>query len=279
MNRLESPFDADDPDVVSVIDDLPLWSAPFGIRLLQAVRMRKNIRALDVGSGLGFPSVELSQRLGHTCQVCAVDPWAAANDRARHKIRVWKLTNLHVIDAKAESMPFADRCFDLVVSNNGTNNVADEECAFREIERVAAPGAQIVLTMNLPDTMNEFYDAYRKVLGEMRKTAELARLERHIHEKRKPLAHTQSLLEKAGLVVAHVHHDSFVLRYNDGSTMLNSPLIRFAFLPPWVSVLEPRDVEPVFEAIEHMLNRGAEASGEFRMTVPWVCIDARKPGA
>ena len=98
-----------------------------------------------------------------------------------------------------------------------------------------------------------------------------------IHEKRKPLSHTRSMLEQAGLEILHVHHDSFVLRYNDGSTMLASPVIRFAFLPPWVSVLAPEDVKPVFDAIEPALNRVAADTGEFPLTVPWICIDARKP--
>jgi SAM-dependent methyltransferase len=92
MGRLESEYDVEDPDVVSVIDDAPLWSAPFGLRLLEVVRMRKNIRALDVGSGLGFPLVELAQRLGPTCKVYGIDPWTPANERARMKVRVWART-------------------------------------------------------------------------------------------------------------------------------------------------------------------------------------------
>jgi len=275
MKPRQSLFDENDPDVISVIDDLPLWSAPFGFRLLQAVRMRKNLRVLDVGSGLGFPSVELSQRLGESCRVYAIDPWKAANERARRKITVWRLTNLHLIEAKAERMPFPDRFFDLVVSNNGTNNVADEVETYREIVRVSKPGAQVVLTMNLPETMIEFYDVYRSVLREMDKPDELERLELHIHEKRKPFSHTRSLLEKAGLEIVQVHHDSFVLRFNDGSTMLSSPLIRIGFLPPWLNVLAPEAVKPVFDAIETALNDVAAEAGELSLTVPWICIDAR----
>jgi ubiquinone/menaquinone biosynthesis C-methylase UbiE len=278
MKPRRSLFDENDPDVISVLDDLPLWSAPFGFRLLDAVRMRKDMRVLDVGSGLGFPSVELSQRLGDSCRVYAIDPWRAANRRARHKITVWKLDNLHLIEANAERIPFPDRFFDLVVSNNGTNNVAHETETYGEIVRVSKPGAQVVLTMNLPETMNEFYEVYRRVLREMNKPAELERLEQHIHEKRKPPSHTRTMLERVGLEIVHVHHDSFVLRYNDGSTLLTSPLIRIGFLPPWLNVLAPEDVKAVFDAIEHALNDIAVASGALSLTVPWVCVDARKPG-
>jgi hypothetical protein len=84
------------------------------------------------------------------------------------------------------------------------------------------------------------------------------------------------LIESVGLEVVNVHHDSFSLRYSDGSAMLDSPLIKLAFLRSWMDVLAPSDVKPVFEVIEGELNRLAEISGELRLTVPWVCLDLRK---
>jgi ubiquinone/menaquinone biosynthesis C-methylase UbiE len=115
--------------------------------------MRRNIRVLDIGSGLGFPLIELAQRLGATCEVYGIDPWTQADERARMKARVWKLNNVTVVPGNAEQLPFTDGFFELVVSNNGTNNVDDEEETLREICRVAKPGGQIVLTMNLPETI------------------------------------------------------------------------------------------------------------------------------
>ncbi len=106
---------------------------------------------------------------------------------------------------------------------------------------------------------------------------ELDRLEAHIHAKRKPLSHTLSLIEAVGLEVVQVHHDSFDLRYTDASAMLASPFIKLAFLGSWTDVLAPEAVAPTFDAIESELNRRAEASGELRLSVPWVCLDLRKP--
>ena len=72
MSQIEGEYDINDPDVVSAIDDTPLWSAPFGMKLLDRVRLRRDLRVLDIGSGLGFPIVELSQRLGETCEVFGI---------------------------------------------------------------------------------------------------------------------------------------------------------------------------------------------------------------
>lgn len=269
-------YDINHPGVVSAIDDLPFWSAPFGLKLLDVVRIGTNMRALDVGSGLGFPVLELAQRLGPTAKVFGVDPWALANERARQKIKAWGMPQVQILEGNAESLPFDDHYFDLVTSNNGMNNVDDEEKAFREISRVAKPGAQIALTMNLPDTMHEFYDVYKEVLQTTGKHEELKRLAEHIHHKRKPLPHTQKLVQRVGLDILHIYEESFKFRYSNGTAMLNSPMIKLAFLEPWTSVLEPGDVDSVFRDIEVKLNRIAEVSGEFQLTIPWVCLDIRK---
>jgi len=260
---------------LAAIDDLPLWSAPFGLRLLDVVQMRHRIRLLDIGSGLGFPLLELAQRLGSSCECHGIDPWKAANERARQKIAVWDLPNLKIHDGKAETLPFPDAHFDLITSNNGTNNVDDEVKVYREIKRVARPEAQIVLTMNLPGTMVEFYTVFKKVLSERGLRTELEAVDKHICDKRKSLSQIRALVESAGLTLNRVYKETFFLRYTDGTSMLSSRLIRMAFWQGWINALEPPDVEAIFGEVERELNRLAMQAGELRLTVPWVCLDIR----
>ena len=47
------------------IDDLPLWSAPFGLKLLETLKFKKNINVLDIGCGEGFPLIEIAARFGN----------------------------------------------------------------------------------------------------------------------------------------------------------------------------------------------------------------------
>jgi len=122
---LNHSFNPDDPDLISVIDELPLWSAPFGLSLLDTINLKPNINALDVGCGLGFPLIELSQRLGNTCKVYGIDPWEAAIERINLKIKTYDLKNVSVIKGVAEELPFDDNFLNLIVSNNGINNVED----------------------------------------------------------------------------------------------------------------------------------------------------------
>lgn len=267
-------YDLDDPALVAAIDDVPVWSAPFGLALLDAVRPRPGLRALDVGSGLGFPAVELAQRLGPTGHVTGLDPWRAANERARGKARAWGLGNVTIVEGRAEQIPFADASFDLVVSNNGTNNVTDDRQAYHELARVARPGATVLLTMNLPDTMREFYDALRAALTARGLAGLLPAVEAHIFLKRKPLAYVEAALADAGLQVSAARHQSFALRYADAAAMLGSPLIRLAFRPAWEELLAGQDVAAVFADVARAMDQSAPPGGGVALTVPWVLIEA-----
>jgi arsenite methyltransferase len=160
----------DDTSIVSLLDELPFWSAPFGIKLLEKIIPWKNMTVLDIGYGTGFPLVELAMRLGDTCKVYGIDPWQTATERTKEKIRLYGINNIELltpVSAQKNIAPqLGDNSIDLVVSNNGLNNVADMDRALGECARILKPGGRLLFTMNLEDTMMEFYDVMREVLSE-----------------------------------------------------------------------------------------------------------------
>ena len=276
MNDLTTRRDLNDPDLVSVIDELPFWSAAFGLKILDTVRYRKAIRALDVGTGSGFPLVELAMRLGGSSTVCGIDPWKAGIDRARRKIRAYGASNASVIEGTAEDMPFRDDEFDLIVSNNGLNNVRDLSLTLSECSRVARAGAQFVFTFNTEDTFREFYDIYRLVLEESGLGAFAGGIAAHIHEKRKPLKEMLTRTESSGFTVSAVAEDEFRYRFADGSAMLRHFFIDYAFADAWRKILPEGHRETTFRRIEERINALAEREGGFTMRVPFATVDSRK---
>lgn len=273
LNQRVNP---DDPDLVSVIDELPLWSAPFGQKLLDTIKMKKGINVLDVGCGAGFPAIEVAVRLGASSTVYAIDPWEAALERAKLKKRVYDVTNISFVSGHAENMPFEDDFFDLVVSNNGINNVESMRRTLEECHRVCKPGAQMVVTLNLEETMSEFYQVFREVLAANKMSREIGLVEKHIYSKRKPLGEIERTIEKSGFVIVNLDHDSFRFRFADGTALLNYYVIRYWFMDGWKSVVGENDRERVFSQVEKRLNKTAEKEGELVLTVPFVTIDCRK---
>ena len=52
---LQHPVGLDTPGVAAVMDELSLWSARFGLLLLEQVPLQNNSQILDLGCGTGFP--------------------------------------------------------------------------------------------------------------------------------------------------------------------------------------------------------------------------------
>ncbi|MCI0495820.1 class I SAM-dependent methyltransferase [candidate division KSB1 bacterium] len=270
---LQTTYDLTDPTLVATIDDLPLWSAPFGLKLLDTVKYRSDMNVLDIGCGTGFPMIELANRLGDSCHIYGIDPWEKALERIRLKIQTQQLRNTVAVKCLAEKMPFQDNSFHLLVSNNGMNNVNDTEVALQECSRVACAGAQMVLTVNLPGTMKEFYSIFEEVLAAQGKFSAIAEMHNHIFDKRKPLYQTIDMMQQAGFQINSVDDDEFQLRFVDGSAMLNHYLIKLAFLTPWKNMLAATDQQPIFNILENKLNQLAAHEDGLYLAIPYVCID------
>jgi len=261
---LDFVADFSSPEFVNAYDELPLWSAMFGLMLLEYVPLGGITSVLDAGCGTGFPLIELAERLGPSAHVHGVDPWSAGLARAREKIRVRKTPNVTLHECSATSLPFPDATFDLIVSNLGINNFDDREAALRECRRVAKPDATIALTTNLVGHMREFYDAFELVLDD----AGRARLRDHIAH-RATVSSVSSLLSAAGFEVRTVHERESVMRFANGTALLNHHFIKLGFLDAWKTAAGDPSI---FDRLQTELDR----RGPLTLTIPMAYVEARR---
>jgi len=275
MTASAAPWDPNDPAIASAYDELPLWSAPFALSLLEAVTLAPNLTVLDIGFGAGFPLLELARRLGPSGHVYGVDPWPAGVARACAKARTYGLENVVPLRGVAERLPLQDGRVDLLVSNNGLNNVQDLPAALAECRRVCRADAQLVVTQNLPDSMRTFYDVYESVLRECGLASVLPAVASHIHAKRRPLAEMRSLLNAAGFEVRRADQSSFSLRFLDGTTLFLHSFVRLGFLDSWQAICPPSERTRVFARLERRLNEAAQDGGGLRLDIPFVCFEGR----
>ncbi len=225
---------------------------------------------------MGFPLVEVAERLGPSCQVYGIDPWQRAVERVRLKLETYGITNVEVSTDSCEAMPFDDGFFDLLLSNNGITNVQDIERSFAECGRVARHGAQFVITFNLPETMIEFYDAFQAVLERHSLPGAVTKMQQHIQGKRPTVRQVESWLRASGFEVASTHKDSFHLRYLDAPAMFNHHFIKYWFLDSWKTLLPDTHLQAVFGDLEQALNHQAQRDGEIKLTIPYATIDCRR---
>jgi ubiquinone/menaquinone biosynthesis C-methylase UbiE len=96
-------------------------------------------RVLEVGAGTGL-------NLAHypaAAQLTLTEPVAAMRRRLEQRVR-GSGRRAEVLDAPAESLPFSDGAFDVVVSTLVLCTVDDPHAALREIGRVLRPGGQLL---------------------------------------------------------------------------------------------------------------------------------------
>ncbi len=273
---LTDKFNLEHGKLISFADELPLWSAPFGMSILNTIKMAKNLKVLDIGSGLGFPSIEIAQRLGESSYVYGIDPWNDANERANLKIKKYGLKNIKIIDGFAERLPFENSFFDLIISNNGINNVENIQKTFCECWRVSKPGAQFVFTMNLDDSMIEFYQILKDELEKREMHSAVRKMKEHIYHKRKPLKEMNDLVASNGFNVKEIKQDIFYLRFVDAASMFSHSFIKYWFLPLWKEIVGAQNLEEIFNSIENRLNAISEKENEIRLSIPFATFVCKK---
>jgi len=265
----------DSEDFVETFDELPLWSAPFGILLLKYVDLKLNQIVLDIGSGTGFPLFELAERLGPSCHCFGLDPWTHATARAKKKIKNYRVNNVEVLEGSADKIPFENETVDLIVSNLGINNFENPENVFRECHRVLKSGGKIALTTNLNGHWKEFYTVFEETLLANSMNDLITKLIAH-QEHRGTVSSISKLFNNAGFRITRTVEEKFEMRFLNGTAFFNHHFIQVGWLTTWQGIIPEKEWATFFPQLEKTLNQYAEKYGELKLTVPMTFIEGQK---
>ncbi len=98
---------------------------------------------LDVGCGAGFDLIVASNLVGRDGKVCGIDLTPQMAEKARRNLNQYGAHNHDIRVAGAESIPYPDNTFDVVISNGVLNLSPLKEKCFREIYRVLKPDGRL----------------------------------------------------------------------------------------------------------------------------------------
>ena len=98
---------------------------------------------LDVGCGAGFDLIVGSRMVGQNGKVCGIDLTPKMAEKARVNLDQYGVQNSDVQVAGAESIPYPENTFDVVISNGVLNLSPLKEKSFREIYRVLKPNGRL----------------------------------------------------------------------------------------------------------------------------------------
>jgi SAM-dependent methyltransferase len=119
-----------------------------GETLCEALDLRAGERVLDVAAGNGNATLAAARR---GTDVTSTDYVPALLERARARATAEALT-VQFEQADAESLPYADATFDVVLSTFGVMFTPDQERAAAQLARVCKPGGRIGLANWTPSS-------------------------------------------------------------------------------------------------------------------------------
>lgn len=106
-------------------------------------------RVLDIGCGAGVDTIIAAMMAGQKGSAAGVDMAPEMLGRARDNLAEVELGNVEFREASAETLPFADKSFDVAISNGVFNLVVDKPRALAEARRVLKPGGRLMMTDQL----------------------------------------------------------------------------------------------------------------------------------
>lgn len=137
-----------------------LWKR-FTIEL-SAVRSGQTV--LDIAGGTGDLAAKFSKLVGADGKVILADINAAMLSVGRDRlIDKGALSNIDVVQADVQFLPFEDNSIDCITIAFGLRNVTDKAKALRSMHRVLKPGGRLlVLEFSKPTSplLSKVYDAY-----------------------------------------------------------------------------------------------------------------------
>jgi arsenite methyltransferase len=273
-NYLKYKFE-DNETFINTFDEAPLWSASFGLLLLKHLELKPNLKVIDIGSGAGFPLIELAGRLGNSCQLYGIDPWENANIRANQKIKNYGYSNVEIIETSAEKIPFADNLIDLIVSNLGVNNFDKPEVVFKECYRVLKPQGKLCITTNLNGHWKEFYKLFYSALEQIGKENSISVLKTD-EEHRGTIETVSNLFTDNGFIVTRHFEESFQMKFVDGSAFLNHHFVKLGWFTTWFAIFPKEELQEIFFALEQNLNDYSTKNNGLNLSVPMAFIEGEK---
>jgi len=137
------------------------YNVPAAEEFMARLPLRPGLRVIDVACGTGNLAV-VAARAG--CRTCGVDIAANLVEQARQRARRAELV-IEFTEGDAESLPYPDGVFDLVVSMFGVMFAPRPEHATAELLRVTKPGGLIALANWTPTGfIGKVFDVFRRHL-------------------------------------------------------------------------------------------------------------------
>jgi ubiquinone/menaquinone biosynthesis C-methylase UbiE len=130
--------------------------APLTRALIDRAGIVAGQNVLDVAGGAGEPSLTIAETVGPGGSVTCTDAVAEMVEAARAEAQRRGLTNMQFRQCTADSLPFSENSFDVIVSRLGAMFFPDPVAAMRGMLRLLKPNGKLAFAVWAQSDVNPF---------------------------------------------------------------------------------------------------------------------------
>lgn len=180
------------------------------VRLGERLAAFPHAHVLDLGCGAGHASFVVAQQVA---QVTAYDLSRQMMDVVTHAAQDKGLNNITTRQGYAESLPFDDESFEVVISRYSAHHWHDVGQALREIKRVLKPGG-IFIIMDIMSPGNPVRDIWLQTVEALRDTS---------HVRNYSSGEWFAMMTEAGLISRSLVTDRLPLEFSSWISRMRTP--------------------------------------------------------
>jgi ubiquinone/menaquinone biosynthesis C-methylase UbiE len=249
------------------------WGERFAELVDEHVKLPKEGRALYVASGTGGHAIALQERAGDGLKFLGVDENKESLELARAKSTALR-DRAQFRKVGVNKLALEDDQFDLVIGDGSLVHSQRIPEMLMEMVRVAAPGAQVALTLPTFSSFGEFFSIYWEALhncGLLEHESDVESLITTLPS----VSSLENMAAQAGLenVSSWTRIEEF--DYDSSEKFLSAPLIADFLMGIWLETLPPDSQEQVLTEIARLINEERHEA-EFALSLKATLVTGKK---
>lgn len=181
-------------------------------RLGERLSLFPNASVLDMGCGAGHASFVAAAKVD---QVTAYDLSSQMLDVVAGAAKDKGFSNIVTCQGYAESLPFGDVAFDVVITRYSAHHWHDVGQALREVTRVLKPGG-VLIVMDIMSPGHPLRDIWLQTVEALRDTS---------HVRNYSSGEWLSMINEAGLITDNVQTDRLALEFSSWVARMRTPTV------------------------------------------------------
>jgi ubiquinone/menaquinone biosynthesis C-methylase UbiE len=251
----------------------PDWDERFSELIDEHVVIPNEGKVLYVGVGTGGHAIALHERSSKGIEFLCLDENPECLELARAKAAATR-DSAEFRQATLDKLDLPDNQFDVVIGN--ASLVPQERIAkmFSEMVRVAAPGAQVALTLPSASSYGEFFSIYWEAMHNSGLIDHESDIEYLITEL-PTVSEIEKMAEEEGLgeIESWTRIEEF--DFDTGEQFLNSPLVAEFLMRGWLATVPDEARNHLMQELTRIINEERHEA-EFALSVKATLVLGRK---